>query len=278
MDMNNPAPLYLLPVEKLALLCACASIVLAVTSGLLCVLPLAVFVGACFIAPFFPQYGFFLPVISRGCSGTNMVALTFDDGPDPDATPQILNLLSTYNIPATFFVIGEKAQRYPVLLQQIIANGHAVGNHSYHHDVLLMLRSAKKIATEISMGQQALSAIGIQPLIFRPPVGITNPKLGSILKQQGLYCVNFSCRGVDFGNRKIKGLAERILKKVRPGDIILLHDCMPQKASSIDLWLQEIEALLVGLAERNLAAVSLEQLIGRAVHSRHVDNAAKIGF
>jgi peptidoglycan/xylan/chitin deacetylase (PgdA/CDA1 family) len=163
-------------------------------------------------------------------------------------------------------------------LQEIIANGHAVGNHSYHHDVLLMLRSRQTIAAEIRMAQEALSAFGIKPLIFRPPVGITNPKLGSILKQQGLYCVNFSCRGFDAGNRQIKDLAARILKKVRPGDIILLHDCMPKRSDTADLLIQEVEALLVGLAERKLAAVSLEQLIGRAVHSSDVDNASKIGF
>ena len=265
MLMHNPAPTTFLPVVKLALLCACASIVLAVTSGLLCVLPLSVFVGACFIAPFFPQYGFFLPVVIRGCTDTNRLALTFDDGPDPVATPKILELLEKYKAPATFFVIGEKAQRHPELMQEIISKGHSVGNHSYHHDVLLMLRSRQTIAVEIRMAQEALSAFGIKPLIFRPPVGITNPKLGSILKQQGLYCVNFSCRGFDAGNRHIKGLAQRILKKVRPGDIILLHDCMPQGANSVDMLLQEIEALLAGLAGKKLAPVSLEQLIGRPV-------------
>jgi peptidoglycan-N-acetylglucosamine deacetylase len=278
MIMHNPAPSSLLPVVKLALLCVCASIALAVTSGLLCVLPLAVFAGACFIAPFFPQYGFFLPVVIRGRTDTNMVALTFDDGPDPDATPQILNLLSKYNVPATFFVIGEKARRHPELVREIIAKGHAVGNHSYHHDVLLMLRSRQTIAAEIRMAQETLSAFGIKPLIFRPPVGITNPKLGSILKQQGLYCVNFSCRGFDAGNRKINDLAAKILKKVRPGDIILLHDCMPKRPDTADVWLKEVDSLLAGLAERKLAAVSLEQLLGRAVCNRDVDYSSKFGF
>ena len=274
MDMHNPPPSPLLPVVKLALLCACASIVLAMASELLCVLPLAVFVGSCLIAPFFPQYGFFLPVVSRGCTGKNMVALTFDDGPDPAATPKILELLEKYNAPATFFVIGEKAQRHPELMRDILARGHQVGNHSFCHDVLLMLRSRKKIAAEIRMAQQALSVYGIKPLIFRPPVGITNPKLGSILKQQDLYCVNFSCRGFDAGNRRIAGLAERILKKVRPGDIILLHDCMPKGSAIADLWLQEVEALLAGLGGKNLAPVPLEQLIGRTVCSRLAEKAS----
>ena len=274
MDMLNPAPPPLLPVVKIAVLCACASIVLAMVNELLCVLPLAVFVGSFLIAPFLPRYGFFLPVVSRGCTGKNMVALTFDDGPEPAATPKILELLEKYNAPATFFVIGEKAQRHPELMRDILARGHDVGNHSFRHDVFLMLRSRKKIAAEICMAQQALNACGIKPLVFRPPVGITNPLLGSILKKYGLLCVNFSCRGFDAGNRRCKGLAERILKKVRPDDIILLHDCMPHGDGSVDIWLQEIEAILAGLREKNLAPVPLEQLIGRPVCSRLVEKAS----
>jgi peptidoglycan-N-acetylglucosamine deacetylase len=274
MDMLNPAPPPLLPVAKIALLCACASIVLAMVNELLCVLPLAVFVGSFLIAPFLPRYGFFLPVVSRGCTGKNMVALTFDDGPEPAATSKILKLLEKYNAPATFFVIGEKAQRHPELMRDILARGHDVGNHSFRHDVLLMLRFRKTIAAEIRMAQQALNACGIKPLVFRPPVGITNPLLGSILKKYGLLCVNFSCRGFDAGNRRIKGLAERILNKVQPDDIILLHDCMPHGDGSVDMWLQEIEAILAGLAKKNLAPVPLEQLIGRPVCSRLVEKAS----
>ena len=274
MDINNPAPSPLLPVVKIALLCACAAIVLAIVNEWLCVLPLGIFVACCLGAPFFPQAGFFLPVISRGCTAGTMVALTFDDGPDPVTTPRLLKLLEKNKAKATFFVIGEKAQARPDLMREIIAGGHDVGNHSYRHDVLLMLRPSKKIESEIHMAQQALSAFGIKPLIFRPPVGITNPWLGSILKKYGLSCVNFSCRGFDAGNRRVVGLAERILKKVRPDDIILLHDCMPPGDAFVDMWLQEIEALLVGLAEKNFTSVSLEQLIGRPVCSRLVEKAS----
>jgi peptidoglycan/xylan/chitin deacetylase (PgdA/CDA1 family) len=274
MDINNPAPSPLLPVVKLALLCACGALALALADGRLCVLPVGIFVACCLGAPFFPQAGFFLPVISRGCTAGTMVALTFDDGPDPATTRLLLELLEKNKAKAAFFVIGEKAQAHPDLMRQIIAGGHDVGNHSYRHDVLLMLRSRKKIAAEIRMAQQALSAFGIKPLIFRPPVGITNPWLGSILKKYGLSCVNFSCRGFDAGNRRVVGLAERILKKVRPDDIILLHDCMPHGEASVDMWLQEIEALLEGFAEKNLAAVSLEKLIGRPVCSRPGEKAS----
>jgi peptidoglycan/xylan/chitin deacetylase (PgdA/CDA1 family) len=277
MDMNHSAPSPLLPVVKLALLCACASLALVMIDEALCVLPLAVFVSSCLAAPFLPRYGFFLPVISRGCTGKNMVALTFDDGPDPATTPRLLELLEKYKAKAAFFVIGEKAQRHPELMREIIACGHAVGNHSYSHDVLLMLRARRTLASEIRRAQQAMIAFGIQPLVFRPPAGITNPKLGSLLRRLGLQCVTFSCRGFDAGNRRIHGLADRILRKVRPDDILLLHDCMPRGPATVDLWLEEVEALLAGLAEKNLAPAPLEQLIGSPVCSRLTDKALKMG-
>lgn len=275
MDMQTSAPSSpsLLPVVKIALLCAGAAIVLAMVNGWLCVLPLGIFAAFYLGAPFFPQAGFFLPVISRGCTGGNMVALTFDDGPDPATTPRILELLENNKAKATFFVIGEKAQGQPDLLQEIIAGGHDVGNHSYRHDVLLMLRSRQTIASEIRMAQEAISGFGIRPLVFRPPAGITNPKLGGILKQQGLHCVTFSCRGFDAGNRRVEGLAERILKKVRPDDIILLHDVRPKGAVTADIWLEEIVKILTGLKNKNLQPVLLEQLIGRPVISRLKEQA-----
>ena len=267
MDTRNVTFSQLLPVIKLAFLCTCISLILAMFSVFLCVLPLSVFVICCLAAPFFPRFGFYLPVISQGSTGKNMVALTFDDGPDPETTPLLLELLAQHAVTATFFVIGEKVHKHPELMREIIAKGHAVGNHSYHHDILLMLRSSKKIAKEICMGQQALSKCGIKPLIFRPPVGITNPKLGPILKHQGLFCVNFSCRGFDAGNRRIDGLADRILKKISPDDIVLLHDCRPRRGASVTMWLREIEVLLDGLERKNLLPVPLESLIGRPVCS-----------
>lgn len=276
MDVQKSAPSSssLLPVAKIALLCAGAAIVLVMVNEWLWVLPLGIFVACYLGAPFFPQAGFFLPVISRGCTGGTMVALTFDDGPDPATTPRILELLEKNKAKATFFVIGEKAQSHPDLIREIIARGHEVGNHSYRHDVLLMLRSRKTIASEIRMAQEVISAFGIRPLVFRPPAGITNPKLGDILKQQGLQCVTFSCRGFDAGNRRLEGLAEKILKKVRPDDIILLHDVLPKGSVSADIWFEEMVKIFTGLKRKNLEPVSLERLIGRPAISRLMEKAS----
>ncbi|MEI6124951.1 MAG: polysaccharide deacetylase family protein [Pseudomonadota bacterium] len=229
------------------------------------IIPLAVFICFCMTAPFFPQGGFFLPVISRGHTGKHAVAITFDDGPDPATTLPLLQLLEKHGLKAAFFIIGEKAEKHRALIDNIIEGGHEIGNHSYTHDPLLMLRSSKKIFQEIKTVQDILKKHALIPLAFRPPVGITNPKLGAILRQMEMYCLTFSCRGFDGGNRYVNDLAQKILKKVKPGDILLLHDVRPRGGASADLWLREVELLFCGLREKNIEVVPLAELIGRPV-------------
>jgi peptidoglycan/xylan/chitin deacetylase (PgdA/CDA1 family) len=256
----NAAPYRLLPVVKVALLCACASVPLAIVNELLCIAPLGVFIGCCLAAPFFPRMGFYLPVISRGMRETNQVALTFDDGPDPATTPLLLKLLSRHKVTATFFVIGRKAERHPDLMRGIIAAGHAIGNHSCSHDVLLMLRSSQRLYEEIAGAQKVLQHFGCEPWAFRPPAGITNPRLGRVLRRLGLSCVTFSCRAFDGGNRHIAGLADTILGKVKGGDIILLHDVQPSQQFMPEAWIREIEQIVAGLHARHFSIVPLAEL------------------
>jgi peptidoglycan/xylan/chitin deacetylase (PgdA/CDA1 family) len=227
--------------------------------------PLALFLLFCIVASFLPRAGLFLPVISSGKRAGRAVALTFDDGPDPDVTPLLLDLLQRYHLPATFFVAGKKAERHPALVREILLRGHTVGNHSYRHDPLLMLRSRARLADEITRTQNLLAGFGIRPFAFRPPVGITNPRLPEVLRELHMDCVTFSCRAGDFGNRRIRGLAGIILKKVRPGAIVLLHDVSPPGDGRIADWLQEVETIILGLKSRGYDIVPLSQLIGRPV-------------
>jgi peptidoglycan/xylan/chitin deacetylase (PgdA/CDA1 family) len=227
--------------------------------------PLATFVLLCLAAPFFPQWGFFLPVISRGKRDVKGVALTFDDGPDSDVIFLLLDLLERYEISATFFVIGKKAEENPALVREILLRGHAVGNHSYHHDPLLMLHSSARLAEEIARTQILLAHFGIRPRVFRPPVGITNPRLPNVLNELKLNCVTFSCRARDFGNRRIAKLAKIILRKIHPGAIVLLHDVPPRGDGRIMDWLKEVERIILGLKSRGYKIVPLAELIGRPV-------------
>jgi peptidoglycan/xylan/chitin deacetylase (PgdA/CDA1 family) len=231
----------------------------------LAVIPLGCFVLLCMAAPFFPSRGFFLPVFSRGRTGKAAVSITFDDGPDPLTTRPLLQLLGRYSVKAAFFVTGERAAKYGGLISDILEQGHEVGNHSYHHDPFLMLSPSERLYREIESTQILLKRFGIVPIAFRPPVGVTSPKLADVLLQQGLLCVTFSCRAFDAGNRCIRGLSGRILKKVNPGDIILLHDINPKRGMDIDVWLDEIKMILFGLKNKGLEIVSLAELLGESV-------------
>jgi peptidoglycan/xylan/chitin deacetylase (PgdA/CDA1 family)/3-hydroxymyristoyl/3-hydroxydecanoyl-(acyl carrier protein) dehydratase len=227
--------------------------------------PLGLFLLFCLVAPFLPRAGLFLPVISRGRKDRRAVALTFDDGPDPDVTPLLLDLLLKHRLLATFFVAGKNAQQHPALIREILLRGHTIGNHSYHHDPLLMMRSRAKLADEITRTQNLLARSGIRPLAFRPPVGITNSILPEVLGELHMECVTFSCRACDFGNRRITGLAGTILRKIRPGAIVLLHDVSPPGGGRTADWLRGVEKIILGLKSRGYDVVPLPQLIGRPV-------------
>jgi len=219
----------------------------------------------CALAPFLPRIGFFVPVISRGCSGLKAVSLTFDDGPDPLTTPALLKLLDKRRVTATFFVSGCKVEKFPRLVEAIIGQGHSIGNHSYHHDPLVFFKGGRAVQHEIASTQQALMRFGIVPRVYRPPVGIVGPGLRQPLHEAGLQIVNFSCRAFDRGNKRIDGTAARILTHVQADDIILLHDIMPKGEAYSRLWLKEIDQLLSGLESKGLSVLPLQDLIAKPV-------------
>lgn len=227
-------------------------------------LPLAVFVILCLVAPFLTRLSFYLPIISRGEGRAQGVSLTFDDGPDPLVTPKVLELLARHGVTATFFVTGERAQRHPEIIRAILAGGHAVGNHSYSHSPFLMLKSAATLRREVATAQAVLKEFGIVPLAFRPPVGITNARLWRVLLENGMFCVNFSLRACDMGNRRVSGLGRKILKRVKARDIVLLHDVAPRKGEVAQL-LAEFDLLIRGIREKGLEIVPLSRLIGKEV-------------
>ena len=239
------------------------------------VIALAGFFLVCLAAPFFPRFGFYLPVIYRGTSGKKAVAMTFDDGPDPLTTPLLLELLLKRQIKATFFVTGEKAAAHPELLKEIVRQGHLIGNHSYRHSYRILFKTRASIMADIEATQNVFNDFGIRPLAFRPPAGITSPGLRSALSKTGMYLVNFSCRALDGGNRRIGNLAKRILNRLGPDDIVLLHDLRPPDESLIPVWINEIESLLAGIESRGLMVLPLSELIGKPVMTFKVDSVAE---
>jgi peptidoglycan/xylan/chitin deacetylase (PgdA/CDA1 family) len=250
---------------KIGLIVFMLAVLLVIFDGWLAVLPLAGFILLCLAAPFFPRFGFYLPVISKGASGQKAVAITFDDGPDPLITPQLLKLLLKRQVKATFFVTGKKAAAHPDLVKEIVRHGHTVGNHSHKHSYAILFKTFPSIVKDIEATQNVLRDLGIRPLAFRPPAGITSPGLRSALVKTGMYLVNFSCRSLDGGNRRIPNIAQRILERIRPDDIVLLHDNRPPDNSLIPVWLNEIADLLSGFEKKGIKVLPLSDLIGKPV-------------
>lgn len=223
--------------------------------------PLVLFVIVCLSAPFLPRWSFYLPVIYKGKQGADGIALTFDDGPFPASTPLLLDLLAQYQLPATFFVIGKNAAAHPELIEAILSHGHTIGNHSYRHDNLFSLRSYRNMKQDLLATQDILAKAGIRPLVFRPPIGITSPRLQPVLASLGLQTITFSCRAFDRGNRNIRDLSSRVLRLLQPGDILLLHDNPPLSDKAKTEWFNELQCLFVRLHQSD-QVVPLATLIG----------------
>lgn len=259
--------------EKTGGIALLLALLLAFFSPSLAIVPLAFFLSLCLAAPFFPAFAFFLPMISRGTPDGNRIALTFDDGPWPSSTPILLELLSRHQLRATFFVVGRQAAQFPELIEAILAQGHSIGNHSLRHDPFLMLRAPANVQRDIHATQEILKKFGIRPRVFRPPAGITNPVLGRVLARENLMAVAYSCRAFDRGNRNVRKLAEKILRQLKPGSIVMLHDLPPQRKTVSDCWQKELARLFAALQDSG-RVVALEEIIRNPVMERAAESVA----
>jgi peptidoglycan/xylan/chitin deacetylase (PgdA/CDA1 family) len=152
------------------------------------------------------------------------IALTFDDGPHPEYTPQVLALLRQFQMKATFFCIGRQMEKHPQLVQNIIAEGHAIGNHTYSHLPTIDWKLSAGWKKEIEKTDRLIqSHTGVAPNLFRPPYGITTPHLANAL-QDHHHLIGWSQRTLDTQKQNSNLLVQKIIEKLKPGDIILLHD------------------------------------------------------
>jgi peptidoglycan/xylan/chitin deacetylase (PgdA/CDA1 family) len=157
--------------------------------------------------------------------GRRCVALTFDDGPHPVSTPKLLDILQEKGVSATFFVIGERAERYPDIVRRAQAEGHLVGNHTWSHPSFFCFLTPSRLRSEIERGSEAIQRIcGYRPCYFRSPVGLRHALLGPYLRDEGLEYLSWRIRTRDTFGPKAGVLVSRIVNKAAAGDIILLHD------------------------------------------------------
>lgn len=153
-----------------------------------------------------------------------LVALTFDDGPDPIWTPQILDVLDRHGVKATFFLVGDHVRRFPEVARDIAARGHAIGNHTYSHRPLWRL-SAEAISADVRRaGEEIAAACGRQPTLFRPPKGLLWPRQKKALARWGYDVVMWSLNTKDWAGPSPRRLAASVIRRARAGDIVLFHD------------------------------------------------------
>jgi peptidoglycan/xylan/chitin deacetylase (PgdA/CDA1 family) len=189
------------------------------------------------------------------------VALTFDDGPDPEVTPRVLELLEARGAHATFFAIGERVERHPELAAEIAVRGHRVENHTQRHPPHFAFCGPRAMEREIERAQEAIAAAcGRQPRFFRPPAGFRAPWTDLALHRCGLALATWTRRGFDAVAADPRRVAARLLRGLAAGDVLLLHDGSSARAAGgRPVVLEVLPRLLDALAEQGLRAVALPE-------------------
>jgi peptidoglycan/xylan/chitin deacetylase (PgdA/CDA1 family) len=167
----------------------------------------------------------FGPYICRGSPQRNCVALTFDDGPDSRSTPALLDLLREAGVQAAFFCVGKNVAANPELTARIAREGHLVENHSFAHSNHTNFFTTRRLRTELAAAQAAIEkATGKRPQLFRPPMGLSNPRVFRAAQLLDLKVIGWTGRGLDTKLTEPAQIVARLMKRVRPGAIMLLHD------------------------------------------------------
>lgn len=184
----------------------------------------------------------------------NQVAITFDDGPNPEFTPKVLALLKSYNAKATFFCIGKHIEMHPEIFKSIVAQGHTIGNHTYSHSNNFGFFSTEKIIEELQHTNKIIKQqIGVNVQLYRPAFGVTNPRIKRAIKAVKLQAVGWSKRSLDTTDLNEKTILKRATRNLKKGDVILLHD-------TSDKSVAVLEQLLLFLQQQKLESVTIDSL------------------
>jgi peptidoglycan-N-acetylglucosamine deacetylase len=183
---------------------------------------------------FFLKLNYFVPAINR--LKVDRVLLTFDDGPDPDYTQKIVDILNEHNIGALFFLIGNKVVANKGIVERIIDEGHLIGNHSYSHNNFMAFYSTKTLVQDLTKAEEILDTLSLdRPKLFRPPIGYTTPNYTRVIKRLNLKCIGWQLRTYDTLFKDPDKLISRLVRETKKGDIVLFHDnlkvtleCLPK--------------------------------------------------
>ncbi len=220
------------------------------------VLLAVIFLIVLIVASFSMSWDFFLKSYTGNIKlRSKQVAITFDDGPHPDFTPLVLDILGRYNAKATFFCIGNRARANPDIVRAIHNNGHQLGNHSYSHKSKIDFSSKAEWVEQLGRTDNILSSItGKNIELFRPPFGVTTPSLGRAIKETGHTVVGWNIRPFDTVRKNKKAVSKFICRRIRPGSVVLLHDTH-ERIPGI------LEHLLLFLQQNGYVSVTVKELM-----------------
>jgi peptidoglycan/xylan/chitin deacetylase (PgdA/CDA1 family) len=208
-----------------------------------------------------PSHTWLGPIVSHGDRNRPFVALTFDDGPNVHATLEIAHILDSFGAKGTFFTVGKALDARPDISRQLLADGQLLGNHSYHHDQWRWLdpRYPELERTQAAFRRQ----LGVCPALYRPPHGQHTPFMSYQLARKHMTMVGWDTSASDFATTDGRLVARRILARVRPGSIIVLHDGIDGNLTADRSVLTvALPIILRGLRARGLRAVALDQMLG----------------
>jgi polysaccharide deacetylase family sporulation protein PdaB len=189
-----------------------------------------------------------------------IIALTFDDGPDPMDTPYILDLLKQYNVKATFFVVGKKVEMYPELAKREVIEGHELANHTYNHLYLNKNMTEQRIHNEIMKAEETIFKItGKKPTLFRPPGGFYSENVIRVVKKANYQMIMWSWHqdARDWDRPGVNKIVNSILQKTQKGDIVLLHDYVEGETQTIEA----LKQILPQLKARGFSFVTVSELL-----------------
>ena len=197
----------------------------------------------------------------------NTIFLTFDDGPDPELTIKVLDLLSKYNAKATFFLIANNAQKYPLIVKRIIREGHSIGDHSLDHNPKIFFKHINKLKQWIEYSKCSFKNQNIQTIGFRSPLGINTPRLNKAMAENNEPLILWNIRFFDSAFPLTKTKIQSKLDSIKSGDIILLHDV--QKESNRKQFIVSLEYLLTNINQKFSCRTLTRELIRKSITLKH---------
>jgi peptidoglycan/xylan/chitin deacetylase (PgdA/CDA1 family) len=210
-----------------------------------------------------PGSSLLYPTVRHGSRAVARVALTFDDGPDPAVTPHVLDALARHGARATFFAIGRSLDAHPQIARRVLAEGHELANHSWHHARWQSFASVRDQVEEIERGERAIARVagdGRKPL-YRAPFGIKSPPFVLAAQAKELTMVAWSLHSRDTRSSDPERIAARVVKKVRPGDIVLMHDGHDLPGRHRSAAAAALPLVLAGLRAKELECVTVSELL-----------------